>query len=463
MKTKTIFLLSICLCTIIGCKKDNILKLPITYHQGFGPLQSSGGGSITLYNDDEINPWKKTFLEVSGIPENWTNAKVGDINSDIYQYVYQNYHSDHISKQWYNDLKQMWNWEPDTLNLSKKPLKCRAAFAIGIDSLGNDMVVVDSNNNYDFSDDKPFIPIEYNSNLDWDSLAKNEAINVTFERQLKNAKTEFEVPIIITTLNQDYYLYCNFAQYGTAKLENQLIFIQSGGFNDSSYKNAGITIDQGLNGEKIDSQNLVYNNEYLEIGNDLYKNLGVNRNKDFLLLEKVDLSKNQIDKNLGVKKGKDFPPSGKTDSTKNQIQSSQIGFKALDFSGIQFKKQNTISLASLEGKYVLLDFWATWCGPCIHEIPNLKTLYDKTDKSKFEIIGIVGDSPLSSLEQLTNKYGINWPQIVSDNSNKIKEKYGIVAYPTTFLINPEGKIIAKNLRGKELETKIDSLMNKASR
>ncbi len=437
MRIKALLLLCICLCFITACEKDKILELPITYHKGFGPFQSSGGGAIAFYNDDENNPWKKAFLKVSGIPKNWTDVKVGDINSDMDQYVYQNYHSGNISKEWYVELKKRWDWEPDTLKLSKDPLKCRAAFAVGFDASGNEMVVVDANNNYDFSDDEPFIPIEFNSNLDWDALANNAAINVTFERVLNNKKMQFKAPLIITTLYQDHYLLCNFAQYGTAKLDNHLISIHSPKFRDLSYKNVGVTSNQSFNGEKIDFDKVAFNNEYLEIGTNLYKNLGVKRNKDILLLEKIDLPK-------------------------NEIRSTQIGFRAIDFSGSLFKKQSTVSLDGLEGKYVLLDFWATSCGPCIQEIPNLKTLYGNTDKSKFEIIGIVGDSPMKALEQLTNKHGITWPQIISDDSNKIKEKYGIIKYPSTFLISPEGIILAKDLRGKELETTIDSLINKTS-
>lgn len=117
-------------------------------------------------------------------------------------------------------------------------------------------------------------------------------------------------------------------------------------------------------------------------------------------------------------------------------------------------------MESLKGKYVLLDFWAVWCGPCIDEIPNLKKLYAAADKSQFEIIGIVGDSPSQSLEELIDKQGINWPQILSDETNEITKKYGINGYPTTFLLDKEGTIIAKNLRGTELEEKILSLIKK---
>ena len=435
MKIKTLFLLSICLCIMTGCKKDNIIELPITYHKGFGPFESSTSGA-NLYIDIIDSPWKKTYLKVSGVPQNWTDVKFGDINSDMEQYVYQNYHLGNISKEWYDELQKMWDWEPDTLNLSKDPIKCRAAFAVGNDSTGKSMVVVDTNINYDFSDEKPFELIPYGSELDWDSWLNNEAICVTFERLLNDKRIQFEVPLLISTGNMDqYYLNCNFAQYRTAKLENHLINIYSR--NIFPFKNVGITSSQSPIGEKIDFDKVAFNNEYLEIGNSLYKNLGVKRNKDILLLEKVGLPK-------------------------NEIRSTQIGFKAVDFSGKQFKKQTTISLDSLRGKYVLLDFWATWCGPCIQEIPNLKALHDKTDKSKFEIVGIVGDSPIQALEQLTKKHGITWPQIV-DGTNEIKVKYGVLRYPSTFLINTEGIIIAKDLRGKELETKIESLINKSGK
>lgn len=167
----------------------------------------------------------------------------------------------------------------------------------------------------------------------------------------------------------------------------------------------------------------------MEIRDNIYKNIGVNRNENVLVLERMDLPK-------------------------NEILSTQIGFRTYDFSGYDFKTKKTISLDKLKGKYVLLDFMATWCGPCIKEIPNLKTLYENIDKSKFEIISIIGDSPLDALEKMIEKHGIAWSQIVSDDTNKIKESYGIKGYPTTFLLNPEGFIIAKNLRGKELENKI---------
>ena len=106
----------------------------------------------------------------------------------------------------------------------------------------------------------------------------------------------------------------------------------------------------------------------------------------------------------------------------------------------------------------MLDFWADWCGPCIQEFPHLKELYSKTGRAKFEIIGIAGNSSSNGVKKLIDQHEITWPQLFSDNTNKIVETYGVNSYPTTLLLDTEGIIVAKNLRGKELEEKILSLI-----
>ena len=247
MRIITLLLLSICLCIMTGCKKDNILELPITYHKGFGPFEASTSGA-NLYIDNIDSPWKKTYLKVSGVPQNWTDVKFGDINSDMEQYVYQNYHLGNISKEWYDELQKMWDWKPDTLNLSKDPIKCRAGFAVGNDSTGKSMVVVDTNINYDFSDDVPFELVQNYNELDRDSRLNNEATYVTFERLLNDKKIQIEVPLVISDGNMDqYYLKCNLAQYRTAKLGNHLINIYSR--NIFPFSNVGITNSQSPIGE----------------------------------------------------------------------------------------------------------------------------------------------------------------------------------------------------------------------
>ena len=437
MKFRTILLLSTYLVFITSCSNEKTIKLPITFHDGYGPFESSMGG-LSPYSNNDNDPWKKTHLKTSGIPKDWTDVKIGDINTDIYQSAYQNYHQGNITKERFKELKKTWNWEPDSINLSKKTIKCKIAWVQGKDSLGELKMIVDANNNYDFSDDEIFKPIEVNpqEKINTDSLIKNNAIKVSFERFLNDKIIEVNAPLLIVQMKQYNMFLFNFAQYATTKLNGEEIAINSNNFIDLSYNNLGIVKTSNLikTGEKADYQNVVAKNEYIEIEKNIYKNIGVDKNENVLVLEKMDLQK-------------------------KELSSTQIGFKAFNFSGNDFKSKAPISLESLKGKYVFLDFWATWCGPCLKEIPNLNDLYKNIDKSKFEIISIVGDSPTEDLEKMTQKHSISWPQIISNDSNKIKETYGINGYPTTFLLNPEGVIIAKNLRGKELKERVIDLIN----
>jgi len=236
--------------------------------------------------------------------------------------------------------------------------------------------------------------------------------------------------------SNNMFLY-NFPQYASTQLDGEEIALCSDNFNNLSYNSTSVVlVNDSLNGEnKANYENIILKNEYIKVKEKIYKNIGVNHNKDVLTLEKTSLSQ-------------------------NQLYSTQVGYKSFSFAGQDFKTKSSISLDNFKGKYILLDFWAVWCGPCLNELPNLKNLYDKIDKNKFEIIGIVGESSSDVLERMIKTFSITWPQILSDDTNKIKETYGIISYPTTFLISPEGIIVAKNLRNKELEDKIIELINK---
>ena len=418
------------LCFGFGCTQRNTIDIPISIQNGYGPF-SSGLVGIAPDSEDENNPWKKTYLQVSGIPDDWTDAKKGDINVNIFQMAYQNYLQGNISQERYEELQKAWRWIPDTLNLSKEPLKCQIAFAFGKDGAGETKMVVDANNNLDFSDDAIFTPLSISGELS-DSLVLNNLIPVTYERLSNNRIVQEKVALFIV---YHYSWLCNLSQHASATFKGKEFVISSANFTNLSYASTELVLmDDSLKGMKKASQeDVITENEYLTLDEEVYLYKGVNMNKNVMTLEKVNLPK-------------------------NQLYSTQIGFKAVPFEGSDFKSKSNITLDSYKGKYLLIDFWAVWCGPCIQEFPNLKTMYEKLDKSKIDILGIVGDSQSETLEKMIDKYGITWPQILSDETNAITKKYGVNGYPTTFLIDPEGIIIGKNLRGEALENKINELI-----
>lgn len=108
-----------------------------------------------------------------------------------------------------------------------------------------------------------------------------------------------------------------------------------------------------------------------------------------------------------------------------------------------------------KGKYVLIDFWASWCGPCRNEMPNVKAAYEKYASKGFEVISISIDKKQKPWRTAIEELGMNWTQVLDVDAADV---YGIYAIPKTFLVDPEGIVVAKDLRSKKLEKTLLNLL-----
>ncbi|MCR9285792.1 MAG: TlpA family protein disulfide reductase [Bacteroidetes bacterium] len=141
------------------------------------------------------------------------------------------------------------------------------------------------------------------------------------------------------------------------------------------------------------------------------------------------------------------------------IKGTILGGEAPNFT-MKTPEGEDMSLTDLRGKYVLIDFWASWCGPCRRENPNVVAMYNKYKERDFEILSVSLDGNKDRWIQAIEKDGMDWHHVsdLKKWQNAAAKMYGVRSIPHTVLLDKEGKILARNLRGPNLEAKLKEIM-----
>jgi|GEM_PF-2970239 len=295
-------------------------------------------------------------------------------------------------------------------------------FIVGVDSNGKKQIIFDTNNNADFSDEVIFIAdsLDERNKI---SIDKRSKVKVEYDWAEQNKKVKRYLDIHITYLpEKDFYFY-TFAHHATATLNGKKLEIISP--NNLEYH-----IFEVFDISKNSSEGIKAN-KYLTDNNKVYR------------VKEVDINTKEL---VLVKETRKL----------SEIESAQIGFRPPGFSATDVITKEMVSLEKYKGKYVFLDLFTTWCGPCIKELPEIKKVYDQVDRSKIEFIGIIGEDKPEKIAKIISNSGLYWRLIEANKDNNIFNKYKVNAFPTTLLINPNGIIIKSGFRSEELKRFIEN-------
>lgn len=417
MKNCIILFIFACLAGCTGRQQadTDVIHLTLTKSQDTVSRPRSASGFLS----EEKNPFPGIHPEtVTRIP-GWKNSQLYYNDIDFPQLLFQAYKAGRVSQELC--MEYFRGWGRDTNSCSPVERKGYFALLTGEGEDGLEYVVADGNGNFDFTDDR-VQPLS----------AATSPVKVVFERFDGNRPVTDSSWILPRRLSGDEaFLYVQYRE------KTETTFSLEGKNYICRMIPSGLQYGEQRTSIECESSDTLLKcapNEYLKLGDAYYKADSVGDDGRYLRLSRV----------------KDTA----------SMAGTQVGFPPIPFTVTATDGRILRFPGDFKGKYVLLDFWATTCGPCRDEIRNVyPALYERYKAQGFEILGIAADNA-ADIAAFSRTVPLPWPVVAErDQQTKPGRLYNINGYPSLFLISPGGRILYKGdiLRGEILKMILDRI------
>jgi len=432
-----IFLLLFFAYTNILGQQSDILKIPLTSSREFVKNISwtdAYDSNSLLYNSARV---------YKGIPKGLASyiIKIVDFQpAQTYYELYNRLNGEMTIQNLAIGLKRINFKIEDTIKLSKAPIKHFVSFLVGKKENGNSVIAGDANNDYDFSNDRM---CEFDSSMTYESLGKSEYGVDRYNYQYSDNGKVIDRTIDLQVLPTDGgYLKYNDPNEQKHYLVVAPHFLKRGTVNaDGSIYKINVFSFPPFNTYRDSNLRLYFYKQHEEQGR-YFKSLSdtIVLGKTKYLIEDITL----FGDTLSLKKVSNAMP----------IEFGiEAGNYAYNIFGKDLITSKPIDLSKFRGKYVLVDFWGTWCGPCKAITGELKSLYDQLGNDKVEFLSIAYEDDASLPKKYIKEHQLNWYHLfvnaklaLSNDKELAKsyvQKFKIQGFPTLLLIDPTGKIIAR--------------------
>jgi thiol-disulfide isomerase/thioredoxin len=409
---------------------------------GYGPL---GNISKSIGSNDMLDSMSLIgYPTLKHLPDSLTDLKVYTVLINRKQFCYQNYRNGLVSRDYF--LGEFKDWIlADTCRLTNQIMRNYISVAVGFDRLHQPKYVIDANGNNDLSDDELY---SLNKNLFARQADNSKSVSIEYfdGKNVMQENIKCAVTLRNSSTKDNIAVTFSFPQFRYTKVlyEGEVFYICT----DQIVNNNSIYIlPDRPNFQPLTRDKAIEPNQYLTIGDVDFRYEPISQNLNRIRL----IRENQtIDKKAGKSNTIDL-------AVPRTLVATQVGKIAPEITGLNVWDGSLISLTALRGKYVFLDFWFTACGPCIMEFPYIRKVYDTFSSDQFIIIGVVEDDYNRKIKQFMAEKQVFWPTIVKCYSTTNAKDYNIPSWPTSFLIDPDGKIITTNLRGNELFIYLENL------